>query len=300
MAKMDEIFTADAVQETVNESLHSNTTGQTQGTKRGMHTSVLSTSNDVVFISDPQLLVGTGQVTGVEHKFLEGHSTNVSTTEVTLWPENTIVAFPTSAATMSVTSPDSDDAAAGTGARTVLIEGLDANYVEVLETVTLGDTTTTAFLRVNKMSVVTAGSSRANEGIVYIGTGSVTSGKPAVVVNLIEADGGHSRSCFFTTPAAKFISLLTNNVNPRGSKLFTTQIITHTNTGLTFRGAETHSTESNPFAVTYPTRLMIPKLDIEIRGQFDTGSGEGGHSVSFLLINASLVAAGIGTNVAVL
>lgn len=70
--------------------------------------------------------------------------------------------FPSSAVAIRVLSNNANDDAAGSGARTVRVEGLDANGAEVSETVSLvgssySSYTTQTFLRVNKLVVATAG-----------------------------------------------------------------------------------------------------------------------------------------------
>jgi hypothetical protein len=115
------------------------------------------------------------------------------------------LSYPAAALQMTVSSADADDTSAGTGARTVLITGLDANYAVISETVTMNGqtavTTTNSFLRINSMLVTTAGTSLANEGIIYIGTGTVTSGVPATIYNVIAAGFNNATSSQYTIPA---------------------------------------------------------------------------------------------------
>jgi len=92
-----------------------------------------------------------------------GINTNVATSNETVWIGSSgVYAFPTVAAVMKISSSSTDDDAAGTGARTVLVDGLNANYERVTEIVSLdGQTqvdTTNSYIRVNKMIVLTAGS----------------------------------------------------------------------------------------------------------------------------------------------
>jgi hypothetical protein len=105
---------------------------------------------------------------------------------------------------MEISSSSASDTAAGTGARTVTIYGLDGNYNQINETVSLnGQTavnTTNSFLRVLHMTVNTAGSGGAAAGTIYAGTGAVTTGKPANVYAAYTADGG-STACVYTVPA---------------------------------------------------------------------------------------------------
>lgn len=76
----------------------------------------------------------------------------------------------TAAEIVEVFSSDVDDTSAGTGARTIKLIGLDGALVPTIETVILDGTTpvdtTNSFLRLDRMEVLTAGSSDANEGTI--------------------------------------------------------------------------------------------------------------------------------------
>ncbi len=120
-----------------------------------------------------------------------GHNSAVGTTLQTLWTGSGLYAYPAAATIMKVSSGDTDDTAAGTGAQSVQIYGLDADYKEIDETVILnGQTevnTTLSYLRVYRMIVRTAGSSGWNEGKLYVGVGAVTTGVPATIYAEIDA-----------------------------------------------------------------------------------------------------------------
>lgn len=136
------------------------------------------------------------------HKF--GHAGSVPATLATLWNENNIYVYRTTATVMQVSSSDTDDTNGGAGAWTVMIEGLDGNYNPLMEVVTLNGQTQVAtvglFLRVFRMRALTGGASLWNEGIIYCGTGAPSSGKPAVVHGLIEQFEGQSLMAFYTIP----------------------------------------------------------------------------------------------------
>ena len=92
----------------------------------------------------------------------------VSSTAQEMWPLGTPRTLQTSAFVASVVSDDAADTSAGTGLRTLTVQGLDADYKEVEEIVTLAGltpvTTTQEFLRINRMFGSSAGSSEWNEG----------------------------------------------------------------------------------------------------------------------------------------
>lgn len=78
------------------------------------------------------------------------------------------ITYPTSAGAVTVVSASTADDSAGTGARTVLIEGLDENYDVQSETITMDGTTnvvtTNTYIRLFRMSVETAGTGGKNAG----------------------------------------------------------------------------------------------------------------------------------------
>jgi hypothetical protein len=106
---------------------------------------------------------------------------------------------------MTVSSSSANDTSAGTGARTIVVQGLDANYNEVSETVTMNGQTavtmTNALLRVNYVYVATAGSGNSAAGDIYVGTGTVTAGVPATVYDVIKFDYNNTTTGSYTVPA---------------------------------------------------------------------------------------------------
>ena len=151
-----------------------------------------------------ELQVARGQIQAHSLVTIAGYNSDVDTAWEMITPVGNL-SYPAAALQMTVSSADADDTSAGTGARTVLITGLDANYAVISETVTMNGqtavTTTNSFLRINSMLVTTAGTSLANEGIIYIGTGTVTSGVPATIYNVISAGYNNATSSQYTVPA---------------------------------------------------------------------------------------------------
>lgn len=87
-----------------------------------------------------------------------------------VWSAGGTLVIPTAASVITIVSSSVNDAAAGTGARTLTVYGLDASYLPISETVTLNGTTNVltvaSFLRVNYAVVVTAGSGLTNAGAI--------------------------------------------------------------------------------------------------------------------------------------
>lgn len=104
----------------------------------------------------------------------------------------------TAAASVNIASSSTADTAAGTGARTIRIEGLTTDYVPFTEDVTLNGTTnvnpTNDIFRINRAYVLTAGSGGTNAGTITIADGSGT-------FTTILAGEGSSLYAVYTVPA---------------------------------------------------------------------------------------------------
>jgi hypothetical protein len=137
------------------------------------------------------------------HKF--GFNPDVDDALETVWAEGGLYSYLSAATVLKVSSSSTADTSAGTGARTVQLYGLDADYNEINETVTLnGQTavnTTNSFLRINRMVVRTAGTGGTNAGVIYAGTGTVTTGVPANKYATIAIGDGQTLMALWTVPA---------------------------------------------------------------------------------------------------
>lgn len=111
-----------------------------------------------------------------------------------IWDGPTAVyPWPAAAAVTTIESTSAQDKgtpAVGTGAQTVVVSGLLADYTEVNELVVMDGaapvTLVNEFLRINRMFVVTAGTSETNVGII-------TAQHGAVVISNINLDGASGR-----------------------------------------------------------------------------------------------------------
>jgi hypothetical protein len=203
-----------------------------------------------------------------------GYNSDVDTAEETIWPYGGIMPHPATALSMKVSSDDADDNATGTGARTVFVEGLDANYNEISETVILnGQTavlTVKSYIRINEAYVASAGTSNGAEGNIYFGTGNVTAGVPATVYDIIKFDYNTRVTGHYTVPAgytaymdAGSITVgQTGTSNPVSGRL----VVTGTNNIRINKAIVTLNTGNVPYPFLFP--LQIPeKTDIEAVGQ---------------------------------
>ena len=151
-----------------------------------------------------ELQVSRGQIMGHRTVTVVGFNQNVDTQWVDISAGGAI-AQSGAAIQLSVSSTSADDTATGTGARTIVILGLDADYNEIQEVVTLEGLTPVFteqfFLRTNKATVLTAGSNGGSVGDIYIGSGTVTDGVPATIYEDIIFDFNTSLTASYTIPA---------------------------------------------------------------------------------------------------
>lgn len=142
-----------------------------------------------------ELQVSRGQVRGHSSIFRSAHTTNCNTAKTTLWSLGTLYNFPSAATVMKVSSANALDIGV-----IVLINGLDANYDAISETVVMnGQTpvnTTKSYLRINDVIVVAG----AILDGVYVGTGTVTAGVPATVYGYAKTGENISATSVFTVP----------------------------------------------------------------------------------------------------
>lgn len=134
---------------------------------------IKSISNKLRVSSMPYLYdIAEGNVPGHLSLNKFGHNSDVGTTWETIWSGSALYPYMTVADQLEIVSDDADDASAGNGARTLQIFGLDANWNEINETITMTGVTqvvtTASFRRVFRAKVITAGSTGINEGTILI------------------------------------------------------------------------------------------------------------------------------------
>ena len=146
-----------------------------------------------------QMVMG-GMLSDAYHKRVFALNPAVVGTLTSVCLQGGVYANPASASALTIVSTSTDDDAAGTGARTVVIEGLDANYAEITETVIMDGTTpvttTNTFIRVFGMTVDTAGSTT-------FPAGNITAQIGAVVYSQLTAGYNLSYNSNYTVPAGK-------------------------------------------------------------------------------------------------
>lgn len=219
-----------------------------------------------------ELQLARGLIDGHKTLFKFGNNPDTNGTLETVWSHSTLYVYPSAATAMKVSSTSANDNAAGTGAHTVLVAGLDANYNEISEIVTLtGQTpvlTTAVFLRVFRAYVVTAGVSNTAAGTIYIGDGVVTAGVPASVYAEIPFGENQTLMAMWTVPAGYTFymyrgtfSAASNNAAQYVLGKFMVRPF-----GGVFRNAADVTANSSVIQYDFEMPLAIPeKADIEAR-----------------------------------
>ena len=154
------------------------------------------------------LQVARTQVDGHTPYFRFGWANSIGTTPQTITTcvtAGNTYPYLSAATTVKVSSSSANDTSAGTGVRTILLAGLDANYNAISETITMNGqtavTTTNSYLRISYTEILTVGSGGGVAGTIYVGTGTVTAGVPAVSLWQIEATYNNFSFAGYTVPA---------------------------------------------------------------------------------------------------
>lgn len=151
------------------------------------------------------LQVARGHIRGHRIIHVFGYNPDVDAgIEETVWTYGGIYQHAPSPIQMTVSSGSVNDNSTGTGARIVYIRGINGTGNEIEEPLTLNGqtpvTTQNAYSEINSVSVISVGSGGVNEGQIYVGSGTVTAGVPAIVYGHIQAKDNQSMTGHWTVP----------------------------------------------------------------------------------------------------
>ncbi len=208
-----------------------------------------------------ELQVVRGQVENHKTVFKFGYNPDVNGAEETIWDVGGIYAYPSSAVAMTVTT-DAGTPANDNGVK-VVVEGLDGDYNEVSEEVTLAGagtaTTTQTFFRVNRAYV---SGSQEPTGNLNITNGATTYARITIGEN-------QTLMAMWTVPAGytgflDHVNIATGTTN--ANQYITAQIVQRQLDGV-FRVMMKQTLGSGgiaDFLIRYP--ILVPeKTDIEVR-----------------------------------
>lgn len=237
------------------------------------------------------LQVSRGQIMGHRAVMVFGYNPDVDTSEETVWPDGGVVTHPAAATIMKVSSTDANDTSAGTGARTVVIEGLDGSYNEISETVTLnGQTavnTVKTFLRINNMYVATAGSGLASAGTINVGTGSVTGGVPATLYDLMYVGYNKRTTGHYTVPAGYTAYMTAGSLAvgaTNGNNQITGRLLTTGTNGISLTSAVVALNNGVANYMFDPALAIPEKTDLEARAVGSSANNSVASSFQLILV----------------
>jgi hypothetical protein len=231
-------------------------------------------------LTEQNINIARGLIRGttIIHKF--GRNPNIGGTPETIWEQGGIYTYLTVASTIYVYGADAQDGAAGTGARTVTVQGLDADYNTIEETLTVdGAVSTQSFLRVYRAFVTSAGSLQTNKGDVLVSTGASGSGtvlaKIATIGTGTVYGQGQTNLALYTIPAGKTGYLTNWNIGVGAyndavtANLYTREV----GNGLIFRTRDVMDVPGGLHQRIYQVPFALPeKTDIEVRAIASTGT----------------------------
>lgn len=171
------------------------------------------------------------------------------------------------------------------------MNGLDANYNEISETVTLnGQTavnTTLSYLRVQSLRVTTVGSGGTAAGIIYVGTGVVTAGVPATSYGEIAVGNNASLMAHYTIPAGYTGYFTYGNIGAgqlTGSHQITGKLLTSNGGGIRTTAAIV-AFGAGVQNFTFSEPIAIPeKTDIEAAAVSSAGNAVVSATIQLVLV----------------
>lgn len=198
---------------------------------------------------------------------------------------------------LNASSSSTADAAAGTGARTIRVHGLDPNYELASYDVTLNGRTAVALggklLRIHSVEVLTAGSGGVNAGVIYLSTGALTNGVPdtdAEIYAEVIAGENMSHMAQYTVPDGKKGYITRIDVHSIAATNSTAKASLATRApNEVFRTIEKRyvNVSSAPGVVDYSAAAMeIPaRTDVEVRATAVANTADVAVSVVMLLVD---------------
>lgn len=211
------------------------------------------------------LQVAKGLVDGVSTVNIYGYQPTVGITFIPLWENATLYTYPVTATQMHLAGSNGDTA-------TILIQGLDANYLAISENVVLNGTssvtTTKSFLRINSMQV-SVGSATNPAGTVTLKDLTDT-----IIYAQINPSVGRTQAAIYTVPAGYTYYLERVNIytSLNGNNYAMYQNKTTSAAGVVLL------TQQAPFATSYEAKRIIPrpipeKTDIQLMCKLQSSTG---------------------------
>lgn len=231
---------------------------------------------------DFNLAVAQGKVPGVTGLSISGYRLSTTTAYLPAWEDGTYVYF-SSAQVVRVWSASASDTNVS-----VRIDGLDSNYVQQTETVTLtngvtGVLTTKQFLRINSISLTRAPN---NVGLIHAGNSDKTI-TLAYIGTTSNVSAGRSQMTIYTVPAGYTFYLTQSNwyINgnsPAAYRSWTQRPDGLINIVLTFPILDSYN------STKIVARPYTEKTDIQWQASVPNNTAVGGQIEGYLISNTYL------------
>lgn len=147
-----------------------------------------------------------------------GHNPDVDIASVPedIWSGGGIYPWMTAATALEIVSSSANDTAAGTGTRTVMVNGLDINFVSISQVITLNGVTPVAIpsnlYRINAILQMSSGSAKINAGTI-----TVRDSGAGATRGIMPIGYGTARQSIYTVPAGFTLQIISNYIAINGS-----------------------------------------------------------------------------------
>jgi len=206
--------------------------------------------------------IAAGELSGYSHINKFGYSTDVAlqgAAYATIWDDSSLYSYIGTAGVASVASTNGD-----TG--TVEVQGLDGNYAPVTETITIGSSGTTEFLRIFRVIQLTGTNA---EDIEISVDGAVRA--------IIKAEAGQTLMAVYTVPAGKtaYLMKFQGSIDKsNGETKF--RFMARPFGGVFNVKGQFGTAAGSPITYDYPVPLIFPeKTDLEVRASSGSTLGAG-------------------------
>lgn len=212
------------------------------------------------------LEVSRGSIPGYSLSGFLGINPTIGSSFETVWDAGGDFIHPITGETWEVVSDSVNDSSSGTGARLVVISGLDDAYAPASEIVTMNgttpvSTTTTNWFRISSVIVIFSGSSKSNEGEITLRV----SGAGAIRSKILTA-ASRTFNGLLTVPAGKTFFLLNTQIFiPKNEDVIVRNRVLVDGTNTWLSGGDV-SVYQNDVRVDFSSIPRFPeKTDIEAR-----------------------------------
>ena len=233
------------------------------------------------------LQVSKGQIAGATSLYKFGFNPDIDGTEETIWEQGGNVPWPTAAFTAYIVSDAAaDNGTSTTGAQTVTVQGLDADYNIKSVSVTLNGTTEVAisgtWIRINRAFVTLSGTGGTAAGTILI----QSSGGGVVYANL--SNGNQTQMAVYTVPAGHTLYLDDINFTAaisQSNNSATVKLVAREFGSNTFRTRFINVMQSGQHIDKFEYPFVFPeKTDVESRASTTNNNNEVGASFQGVLI----------------